>query len=698
MAEQEQLGIEVVAEVQDALDKLQDLLTGITNIPDSATTEIDVVVNDEAMTNIESELASIPDEQVEVDVVAKGAEEAKDDLSGVANEAEDVGAGGAIAGAGLAAGVGAMVMSAGSYSDQMTRIGTAQDGVVSSVADVQNKWGSTMSQMSSDTGRSGSTIRKTLADMGVVGIHSTDTITEGFKLMSGAAYNTGKPIEAVEQAYTRAVQTGLLGSRQLRSLGIDTDTVFAKTGMTMEQVNAKMKTMTSEQRAAFLNMLMDTDKNRAGVEAYKTSWEHATELIGRGLEYISRVLGATLLPIATVVLGGVVWLLSGIASAIDNLNGPVGSAVKVIIGLGLAFAFVVGAVATLQFAYTKLEISQILQNARTILQTAYNWTLTASQYALAAAQWLYNVAVTAAILASNGMLLAVIRQTAANWLENASRAGGILSLGVMAAAYIASGIASGIATIATGAMTIAQWALNVALSANPIGIVVIAIAALVAALIYVFTQTEWGRNIIKGFWTELNVLWTVMTTVGSWITGTWNKIWEGAGKAVDMVRGFFINLGTYLAELPGNMYKWGTDIILGLINGIVNAIPGLRQALSAIGINFPQSPPKEGPLAAITEAGAESWTSGIAGAMSRGLNKFGLNNLKLPNLSTSSNAMSSNQSSSQPINITVDLTGLPAGTTPEQAKSVGNNIGDASADRIHTQLISKGYSAINRSR
>src|SRR5690606_6820429 len=49
--------------------------------------------------------------------------------------------------------------------------------------------------------------------------------------------------------------------------------------------------------------------------------------------------------------------------------------------------------------------------------------------------------------------------------------------------------------IITKAMTIAQGLFNVVLAANPIGLVIIAITGIVAALAYFLTQTETGRKV-----------------------------------------------------------------------------------------------------------------------------------------------------------------------------------------------------------
>lgn len=75
------------------------------------------------------------------------------------------------------------------------------------------------------------------------------------------------------------------------------------------------------------------------------------------------------------------------------------------------------------------------------------------------------------------------------------------------------------------ALTVAMWALDVAMDANPIGLVVIAIAALVVAIVWVATKTRF-------FQTVWGAVWGFMKAVGAWFAGpfagffvaVWNKI------------------------------------------------------------------------------------------------------------------------------------------------------------------------------
>jgi tape measure domain-containing protein len=107
------------------------------------------------------------------------------------------------------------------------------------------------------------------------------------------------------------------------------------------------------------------------------------------------------------------------------------------------------------------------------------------------------------------------------------------------AATIRERVAKVASTAATIAMSVAQkaaaagqWLLNAAMSANPIALVVIAIAALVAGLVWFFTQTELGKAIWAGFVGFLGEAWTnivagitaTLQVLGMVFTAVWTGI------------------------------------------------------------------------------------------------------------------------------------------------------------------------------
>ncbi|WP_312811053.1 phage tail tape measure protein [Corynebacterium variabile] len=90
------------------------------------------------------------------------------------------------------------------------------------------------------------------------------------------------------------------------------------------------------------------------------------------------------------------------------------------------------------------------------------------------------------------------------------------------------GVFAGALTLAaTGAALWAgaQMLLNTALFTSPITWIVAAIAGLVAALVWVFTKTEWGQKVWEGFMDVLKGVW-------EWIKGTFGPVFSWLGDVI----------------------------------------------------------------------------------------------------------------------------------------------------------------------
>lgn len=94
--------------------------------------------------------------------------------------------------------------------------------------------------------------------------------------------------------------------------------------------------------------------------------------------------------------------------------------------------------------------------------------------------------------------------------------------------------------IVTTAMTIAQGLFNAVLAANPIGLIILAIVGLVAALTYFFTQTETGKAIMQAFGQVISAVWdgilVGLQAVGNFFTTIWNGIQTVIGAVIDWVK------------------------------------------------------------------------------------------------------------------------------------------------------------------
>ena len=81
----------------------------------------------------------------------------------------------------------------------------------------------------------------------------------------------------------------------------------------------------------------------------------------------------------------------------------------------------------------------------------------------------------------------------------------------------------------------AQWLVNAAMNANPIGLIVIAIAGLVAAFVLLWNKCEGFRNFFIGMWEGIK---TAFQTFLDWIS-----------PAIEAIKGYFTSLWTKLQEI-----------------------------------------------------------------------------------------------------------------------------------------------------
>ncbi len=139
------------------------------------------------------------------------------------------------------------------------------------------------------------------------------------------------------------------------------------------------------------------------------------------------------------------------------------------------------------------------------------------------------------------------------------------------AALMAQKVALVATRVAMGAATAAQWLFNAALAANPIGLVVAAIAALVAGLIWFFTQTELGQKIWAGFMSFLSDTWNnisaIATAVWTGISDFFTSTWEGiVGFATGAWNGL-VDFFSGMWEGITSSFSTNIEFILGLFTG-----------------------------------------------------------------------------------------------------------------------------------
>ncbi len=214
--------------------------------------------------------------------------------------------------------------------------------------------------------------------------------------------------------------------------------------------------------------------------------------------------------------------------------------------------------------------------AATVVTTAY----TAANEALSLAYVALRLGVIGSTAATIGNKIATIElqawyvsqrvitiaTTAATWLWTtaleASRIA-VLAVGIAGwkgvAAMTAQAVAGLAVRAATALWTGAQWLLNAALYANPIGLVIAAVAALVIGVVWAYKNVGWFHDAV-------NKAWTFLSSV------------------------FAPGLGTVAGALKnvlGAAISWVTDKIKGLIGffgnllHMVSSIPGVKAVIGA---------------------------------------------------------------------------------------------------------------------
>lgn len=196
-------------------------------------------------------------------------------------------------------------------------------------------------------------------------------------------------------------------------------------------------------------------------------------------------------------------------------------------------------------------------------------------------------------------------------------------IGDAIAAIKSWGIWSKVAAAATRVWTAVQAAFDAVMDANPIMLVVLAIAGLIAAVVLAYKHFAGFRDLVKrvfadvtgaakaavdwirGHWPLLLAILTgPIGLAAMFIINHWHQILSGAQSMINSVVGFFRALPGRivgaLASLGSMMWNAGVHAIESLIGGIESMIGSVANAVGSIASKvagfFGLSPAKEGPL------------------------------------------------------------------------------------------------------
>lgn len=243
--------------------------------------------------------------------------------------------------------------------------------------------------------------------------------------------------------------------------------------------------------------------------------------------------------------------------------------------------------------------------------------------------------------------------------------------------------------IAQKAVTAAQWLMNTAMAANPIGLIIAAIAALVAAFVVLWKKSEAFREFWIGLWEKIkdfaadtiNGIVDIFANAWEAIKGGWNAAGDFFAGVWENIKNAFANVGewfrgvfegakniiekiwdsvTEIVKAPVNFLIKGLNKFIDMLNKI--QIPDWVPGVGGYGLNLPNIPElqqggvlKKGQMGLLEGDGAEAvvplennraWINATAQAMKQALQAEGL--VAGGNSSTSTQSVVFNQYNTSP--------------------------------------------------
>lgn len=158
---------------------------------------------------------------------------------------------------------------------------------------------------------------------------------------------------------------------------------------------------------------------------------------------------------------------------------------------------------------------------------------------------------------------------------------------------------------ATEGVAIAQRILNVVMSANPLGIVLAVIGALVAAIVVLWNTNEGFRDAVMN---------------------AWQGIQDFIGNAIQAIVDFFTNLGTTISQLPQMVSDWLNSVIATVTGWVSNmaaqAASAGSQFVSNVVSFITNLPANVASFLSNVISNVTSWASNMASNASRAGSQF----------------------------------------------------------------------------
>ncbi|WP_148310179.1 hypothetical protein [Nocardia otitidiscaviarum] len=129
--------------------------------------------------------------------------------------------------------------------------------------------------------------------------------------------------------------------------------------------------------------------------------------------------------------------------------------------------------------------------------------------------------------------------------------------------------------------TAVQWAWNIAMSANPIGLIIVAVVALIAVIVLIATKTTWFQTIWQAMSSAAVAAW-------NWIRDAALTVWQAIVSAVQTAVGFVSAIvGAVVGAIVGYWHRVSAawSAVWAVISAVVSAVTAAISAVISAAID-----------------------------------------------------------------------------------------------------------------
>ena len=407
--------------------------------------------------------------------------------------------------------------------------------------------------------------------------------TEALVKANQAFGGTGEQLKGVVQAYGQMSASGKVTAENINQLTDNNTALGSALKSTVMEMNPALKqygsfASASEEGAISVEMLDEAMQKLGkagggGVTTISDAWDSFNE-----------TLSLALLP----TLDALTPIISGL---IDKMSGWGESAGKTITNVIKYFQDLFKKLqenaATLAFLEAWDNIKSAFDSIVSIIGNVINSFLGINKETTKNATSIDNVAKSIAIFAGK---LSEVTKKIADFLKKISESKTAMSvlkgtLVVLASAFVALKVINGIIKafeiynniVRNG--TAIQGAFNAVMAINPFVALGVAIAAIVAGLVYFFTQTETGKKVWQSFVDFLSqsieAIKQFFTGLGTWFSELWTSTVEGTKTIWNGITGFFSGLWNGIVTIITNVLATIASAVTGAYNWFVTTFQPL---------------------------------------------------------------------------------------------------------------------------